>query len=143
MFKLVKILGKGNNVPEIITINAPIGCHVKKNAVYFITGDNISSLRESDVLVKFIPIEDLPEEHERKKVRGYIVTQDMIFEAPTQGDFSEKYVGDGFSFHEDSNNDLVAIMPDNGGDGTIISTDDYAKTGKVLVSFTTHERGSF
>ena len=133
MFKLVKILGKGDSVPEITTINAPITMPIKKGAVYFINGDNICSQKDGMILVKFIPTESLPQGHRKPKVRGYIVTHGMLFEADTDGDFSEKYVGDGITFMEDDNNDLLKITPEEGNDAMIISKDDYERTGKILV----------
>ena len=134
MIKLIKILGKGNNVPEITSVKAPYGRHVTKGAVYFISGGSLSYIKDSDVLVRFIPIESLEDGHKIPLVKGYIVTPGMIFEADTVGDFSEKNVGDNFALYEDSNNDLTAISSDIGSDGNIISMDDHSTTGKVLIT---------
>ena len=138
MIKLVKILGKGNNAPEIVAVKAPYGNRVKKNSIYYIASDGISSNQDCDVIIRFIPIEDLEEGHKEALVKGYFVTPGMIFEADTFGDFSNKPVGDGFSLHPDSDEALSLIMPDNGGDGSIISKENYEKTGKILIAITTN-----
>ena len=135
MFKLVKILGQGTNAPEIIPVSIGLGVRIRKNALYYIASSNLSPIKENAVSLPFIPVEELKEGHNRTTVNGYLVTSNMIFEADTEGDFAYKCAGDGFAFYMDEDEIVEALAPDNGEDGTIISTDDYRKTKKVLAVF--------
>ena len=139
MFKLIKITGGTSNVPEPTYVNvngitpyvAHCAYHVYSGTVSCASSENME-LRD----LKFIALETLPTNSGKKRLCGYYVTENMIFETDFHGNPSGIGAGDCLSFYVDENceynNSGVRDLP--GNDARIIDSTNIAKTGKVLVA---------
>ncbi len=138
MFKLEKILGASDSVPEIISVTAPYGMAINAGYIYFIAQNSLSYERPSDP-VRFCALETLKDGHEAKRVKGFVVTHDMIFEADVNGNFNESNLGDPFSFSRDNSGNMASICRPEEGDGSIEgiiwSKEGFGKARKLHVLF--------
>ena len=138
MFKLVKILGKGNSVPEIITVNSP-EVAVKAGSVYYLSNGCIGPDRTPNPVL-FVSLEALPADHSEKKVHGFLITPGMLFEVDFVGDTNLVSLTDPFILQksDDGYNDAVCntTLSDPDGLGIVYSCENLYKTNKIQVLFT-------
>ena len=134
MFKLIKILGAGNNVPEPIKFPIDGTRAYDKGFIFFII-DGVLTTRSTDKTNrKVILLESIPANSGRDFVWGYYVTDNMVFEVDLcWPDYFP--VGSCLSFHEDDV-DLGIDNLDNcpGEDALVIEDNHSDHTGKVIVT---------
>ena len=139
MFKLLRIVGANNSAPEIITVNAPYATAVHAGNIYYLSNGSVTCDRTSEP-VRFVSLESLDENHNQKKLHGFLVTPGMIFEADFVGDIANMFVSEPFSFHRNDVGDIEAICIPSDGDGNaegiIYSREGSARANKLQVLFT-------
>lgn len=135
MFKLIKILNSKSNAPEIISVpideTQPIAAH----ALYFMRDGKLITQDPEEENIKFMPIESVPSNSGKKSVRGFIITEDMIFEAKVFGLYEDLAVGDGICVHTNDDGVIDCLEPLFGRDARIIYDAMYASTGKIFIAF--------
>ena len=134
MFKLVKINGARINVPETMVFNIDGTATFTAGCLYYLTEEGLmnSPLSESDI--KFIPIETVVKNSGKKKIHGFIVNDDMIFETDIQGDFNSVTPGLPLVARQDTNGSLCGVEASPGNDAMLISKESAAQNRKVLVA---------
>ena len=136
MFKILKILNSGTNVPEPeifpcdVTIAAPAGSALSLNSD---TGHlAIGEPYETPFCV-------LAEDHKSGTARAmcYRITPDMILEAPVFGDPLKLYNGAGIILHSDPKHGLCGVSDsEDTRIATVYSTNGAKKYGdKILIYF--------
>ena len=134
MFKLIKILGAGSNVPEPIKIPIDGVRSYEKGFLFFLVDGQLTTTYSDKSDRRVILLESIPENSGRKFVWGYYVTDNMLFEVDlcNPGYFP---VGTSMCFHEDDIEKGVDNLDDCAGDDALIVEDnDPAHTGKVIVA---------
>ena len=119
MFKLKKILGARNNNPEIVEIDVVVAADCIPGRLYIFNGDNLCLHNGTKSNVVFIPIEYAPGDYTQRRIRGYYVSSNMIFETKVHGETSGCYCGNTYKAHI---NDMD--MPES-VDGIEISYGDF------------------
>ena len=131
MFKLKKILGARCNAPEIVEITIQLSCDVHAGKIYTFATQVITNHDGTERLVAFIPIEDVYGYGEVKKIKGYYVTSNMIFEGKFFGNITFVAPGICVGAHLDDNDLIDGVSSGSGTFAFIVSTDEYEKTGNV------------
>ena len=134
MFKLIKITGARTNVPEPIIINIDGATPYTAGNLYFLADDTASNVPASDYDLKFIPLESVQRNSGKKKLCGYIVNENMIFETDIYGDFTDIKVGNILTGHIDDNEDICGADSLSGNDVMLISKDEVRAKQKILVA---------
>ena len=134
MFKLIKITGSRTNVPEPIILNIDGVTPYTAGNLYFIGDDTLSNTAFSDFDLKFIPLESVGENSGKKKLCGYIVNENMIFETDSYNDFTSIKVGNILTGHLDENGDICGANSNSGNDVMLISKDEVRTSRKILVA---------
>lgn len=129
MFKLKKILGARCNAPEIVEISAEVSGEVCPGNFYYFFSQRIIDHDGAEHANVFTPIERVSGESEVKKIKGYYVTGDMIFEGKLFGNAINLGVGDCVEAHLNDGNLLDGIGVNDGTFAFIDSLDSYAETG--------------
>ncbi len=134
MFKLVKISGAKNNVPEFIRM--PISANTKHTAgcLYYIENGVLALPTTYTGLMPFIPVESVGENDGRTDILGYLVTPDMVFEAPIDGDLSLVHVGAERDFLKNDDDEVYGVSADGGTSFLLLNIDDLYKKRTVLTS---------
>ena len=144
MFKLVKTLNSTKCAPEITEIRSVPYSPVYKNHLYYYQLGRLSTMREQEGAILFVPIEDKPRTKESQIIRGFFVTPDMIFECDTiiDDEIEENYewrAGEWVSIYEDpttySYTGITGPIDEKGV--FIVDAEDLAERGTVLVRFKT------
>ena len=139
MFKLLKILGKDDSVPEITTVNPPYQEAIKAGSVYYVSNGSITPDRTPNPVL-FVSLETLPADHTEKKVHGFLITPGMLFEADFEGDTSLVSLTDPFILHKSDDGYIDAVcntsLSDPNGLGIIYSYENLFETNKIQVLFT-------
>ena len=132
MFKLKNILGAKNNVPEIVNIKVGYGSPILEGCIYFIANGSIS-IERPEKPVRFLAMETLEEGHTKEKVRGFVVTDGMIFEANADSSISIANIGDPLSFARDERGNITGVCTLDNGDGNSEGILFSRSSGKVDV----------
>ena len=132
MFKLLKITDSGASAPEIITINATNSMECRANHVYTVKGGTLHAPLHNDGFL-FVPIEDLPMESEIEKIRGYLVSPNMLFETSFVGPATNTYAGDNVSASVDDSGIATGITNEPGTFATIIDMSTQKQNGRVII----------
>jgi hypothetical protein len=133
MFKLVKILGSRTNVPDICEIPIDGVAKCMKDCPYYLVDGALTAIAtNTKERLVFIPIEDIPANSGRKKVKGYYVTPDMIFEAQYSEDPALSCLGETASYFTD-NEANIGVGTIEGSDLKIVNIDSLYITGLVHV----------
>ena len=139
MLKLVKILGKDDSVPEIITVNPPYKEAIKAGNVYYLSNGCITPDRTANPVL-FVSLEALPADHSKKKVHGFLITPGMLFEADFVGDINLVSLTDPFILHKNDDGYIDAVsntsFSDSNAFGIVYSYENLFKTNKIQVLFT-------
>ena len=133
MFKLIKIMGAGSNVPEPIKFPIDGVRSYNKGYLFSVVDGRLTTLNDNKMNRRFIVLESIPENSGRDFIWGYYVTDNMVFEVDLCN--PEYYpVGTSMMFHEDDL-DLGIDNLDNatGDDALIIEENHPDITGKVIV----------
>ena len=136
MFKLIKIVGARTNVPEPVYLECDGVTPYKKGAAYYVFSGMIATIpseNENTPDIKFIPLETLERNSGKKKVCGFFVNENMIFEADLNGDASDISVGDCLCFYPDTEGENTAVDSAIGFDARLIDKTSTPE-GKVLVA---------
>ena len=134
MFNLIKINGARTNVPEPIILDIDGVKPYTAGNLYFIGDDTVSNLPFSAYDLKFIPLETIPANSGKKKICGYFVNENMIFETEIYGDFTSILVGNILAGHTDANEDICGAEGSLGEDIMLISKAEVKAKHKVLVA---------
>ena len=134
MFKLVKINGARTNVPEPIILNTDGNTAYLAGAVYYINENTISTSALSDVDLKFIPLETVAANSGKNTLYGYIVTENMVFEADIYNDYTKAKVGNTLLAYADNDGNLIGVDSSSGYDAMLLSKDEAKTKRKVLVA---------
>lgn len=135
MFKLIKIMGAGSNVPEPIKFPVDGVRSYEKGRVFFLSdGQPTTSVGVDKTNRRVVLLESIPANSGRDFIWGYLVTDNMVFEADLC--YPEYYpVGTCMAFHEeDMNFGYDGIDNMIGEDALIVEDNDSARTGKVIVT---------
>lgn len=132
MFKLVKLLNGKHCAPEIVEVRAfePFN-YIAGNMYFFETGALVKE--EGDK--KFIPIESLPAKSGRENIKGFFVTEDMIFEVDLGEGEDELCASQTFDCQYDSNNHCVGVARSLGSFATVLDASEQYTRNKALVYF--------
>ena len=134
MFKLVKINGARINVPETFVIDIDGTTPYTAGCLYFIAYGGISNQPYEEGSFKFIPLETIPKNSGIKKLRGFIVNSDMIFETEIAGGTLNVGLGDIIAACKNSDGDMDSVDSLHGSDAKLISKDSALIDRKVLVA---------
>ncbi len=135
MFKLIKILGGRTNVPEIISLRAEEYTEYRANCVYYLAEGIVNTTCYSGSDPIFIPIENIAADDHKPYVRGYFVSEEMIFETNMAGELGEVGVGSFVAPNIDESEITVGVTSDAGYFAVIVSMDEVLDDGKVLIRF--------
>lgn len=139
MFKLVKIMGSGANVPEPICINFDGSSASVAGSIYYMNDGTISPSADNSYEPLVYALQNLELEGDDIRALCYIITPDMLFEAEVVNKPKNVLTGKPIKFAFGSEGDAYAISTDVTSDedivGTVINSDSYEATGKVLVRF--------
>ena len=131
MFKLIKILNSGRNVPEPMKIHKNTGINLPAGTP-FSTDSGIAIYSDAYVAPRYISFADSPADEDL--VVCYEVSPDMLFEAEIHGTPSEAFPGDCLGYQvvggipsgvstEDRNDHIIAVNLNgavNSGDKVIV-----------------------
>ena len=131
MFKLKKILGARYNAPEIVEIAIEVNSECHPGYFYVFNGQKLLDHDGTECKNVFTPIESVIGNGEVKKVKGYYVTKDMIFEGKLFGNVALLGVGDAVEAHFNDANLVDGVLVTEGTFAYIESIDDYENTGNV------------
>lgn len=131
MFKLKKILGARCNAPEIVEITAEVTGEVRPGRFYYFSAQRIIDHDGMEYTNVFTPVESVYGESEVKRIKGYYVTGDMIFEGKLYGNAINVGVGDCVEAHLNDANLLDGVGVNDGTFAFIDSLDSYGDNGKV------------
>lgn len=134
MFKLVKINGARTNVPEPTTFAVKTTENYLAGCIYYVNNDCVSVSPSSDVDLKFIPLETVKIGSGKKRICGYIVNEDMVFETNIYNDHTNAKVGNALLAYADDNGQLVGVDSETGYDALLLSKDEAKSGKKVLVA---------
>ena len=139
MFKLVKIMSSGANVPEPIYVNFDGSCASVAGSVYYLTDGTISPTQDNGYEPLIYALQNLELEGDDIRALCYAITPDMIFEAEVSNSPKNLLTGKPFKLTFGGDGDACAISTDVSSPeeavGTIININSYESTGKVLVRF--------
>jgi len=135
MFKLVKLLNGKHCAPEIVEVRAfePFN-YVAGNMYFFRSGALVKELNEKGDK-KFIPIESLPAKSGRETIKGFFVTEDMIFEVDLGEGDEELCVTYFYDCQYDSNEHCVGVARVPGSFATVLDASEQYTRNKALVYF--------
>lgn len=136
MFKLVKLLNGKHCAPEIVEVRAfePFN-YIAGNMYFFETGCLIKEMVDGYDNKKFVPIESLPANSGRENIKGFFVTEDMIFEVDLGEGDDELYASQTFDCQYDSNNHCVGVARSFGSFATVLDASEQYTRNKALVYF--------
>ena len=134
MFKLVKINGARTNVPETITFAVKNTENYLTGCLYYVNNDYVSSTPSSEDDLKFIPLETVKAGSGKKKICGYVVTDNMVFETDIYNDYTSAKVGSALLAYTDDDGHLVGVDSESGYDAMLLSKDEAKSRKKVLVA---------
>lgn len=134
MFKLVKITGARTNVPEPTILTIDGNSTFLAGAIYYVNEDTVSTSPASEVDLKFIPLETVKAGSGKKKICGYIVTANMVFETDLYNDLTKAKVGNTLLAYADDDGHLTGVDSEPGYDAMLLSKDEANTKNKVLVA---------
>ena len=95
-------------------------------------------VNQGDCLVindtKVIPLEHIPENSGKKTLRGYFITEDMVFETPVSGDLNNITVGKYVDCNVDAATNIIGVTNYTGTFAMILNKDAAKSEQKVLVA---------
>ena len=117
MFKLIKILNSGVNVPEGASVYAG-EVKIKSGALYTLEG-GLSSCSEGDT-----PTHVALSHGTDRKGMAYVyeIYPNMLFEAEFIGDPATLKAGDGLGIYSDTDGCAVSVKPSASGIATVVDT---------------------
>lgn len=131
MIKLKKILGARCNAPEIVEIETEIGGECRPGQFYFLYGHKLLDHDGTEQKAVFVPIETVIGDGQLTKIKGYYVTEEMIFEGKLYGNFAGIGIGDCVEPHLNDANIIDGVAVTEGMFAFIVSIDEYSETGNV------------
>ncbi len=134
MFKLIKINGSKNNVPELVKV--PIDTTVKytKGCLYYMWEGKLICPDLITRVLPFIPVETVEAGSGRTDILGYFVTHNMVFEAPIEGDLELPFVGAERDLLRAVSDDAIGVSTESGNALRIINIDEMETRGVVLTT---------
>ena len=138
MFKLKKILGARNNNPEIVEVEVTTTIDCVPGRLYCISAGSINIHAGMKASVIFTPIEYVAGDYTKKKVRGFYISPDMVFETKMYGDIANYTVGSVLEAHVNENGEFPysdGVVASYGDFALVHDVSDYNNTGKVSVRF--------
>ena len=137
MFKLVKILSSGPNVPEPIRVRHNSNDEVTRGCIYHLDSDYVSAdSYENGPLV--LSLQNIEYDSDIDTLLCYLITSDMIFEATVKNKPESVTIGQKFCIAKNNYSQPCLVsttLSDDEANGIIIDNFDYNRTGKVLVKF--------
>ena len=135
MFKLIKILGAKCNAPEIVEVETEFGFECIPGRFYNLDGGSMFDCDGDETSLMFAPIERVTGKGTGTviKVKGYYVTEDMVFETKLYGGLGNIRSGSLISPYQ---NDVDIVMGVSSAVGTfdyVMDTKDYENTGNITV----------
>lgn len=96
MFKLKKILGAKNSVPEIRMWDNDATCFIQAGYIYVLRDGTLTTELENTLsnYRKVIPIMSMSDSESQEPIAGYLVTSDMVFEVDLDKNATHLNVGD-------------------------------------------------
>ena len=132
MFNLVKISDSGASAPEIISINVSNSIECRANHVYTVKSGALTSPLSGDGFL-FVPIETRSITSSADKLRGYMITPNMLFEAKIIGSVTNLRIGDNVSSNIDDGGVAIGVTADPGDFATIIDMSSQKINGKIII----------
>lgn len=134
MFKLIKILNSGVNVPEPCRIAKESAAEIKMGSALILDGGYATNCPET-VRPEYIALEDSGAG--KTYVLAYTVSENMIFETPITDSPEALTEGVSVTLSQDDNGAAVAVSATtDSGVAKIVSLDGAAKAGdKISVKF--------
>ena len=136
MFKLVKMLNGKYCAPEIVEVKMVRTFPYFAGAMYFYeSGSLVRDMPGGDHIKKFIPIESLPMNSGKGTIKGFFVSEDMIFEADVEED--EEIIDTTFTYdcYYGDEDHCIGVSTSMGSFATILDASEQRTRGKVLVYF--------
>ena len=134
MFKLIKINNGRMNVPEMV--NAPMDStsEFKAHCLYYVSCGTLSTSKSEENDPPFIPIESVPIDSPQAYIRGYFVTEDMVFETTVEGQPVAGLVGTVLEGHYGDSGGIESLEPTPGTTALVLSDFSLFEDGKVTVA---------
>lgn len=134
MFKLIKINNGRMNVPEIVDAPMDSTLEFKAHCLYYLSSGTLSTSPSNETDPLFIPIESRPIDSPQAYIRGYFVTEDMIFETTVQGNPVPGCVGTVLEGHYGDSGAIECLEPTPGSTALVLSDFSLFTDGKVTVA---------
>ena len=134
MFKLVKITGARINVPELAVVDIDGTSPYFFGCCYYFTQGTVLSYPTNEDDLKFIALEEIPQNSGKKTLLGYFVTENMVFETEIYNDHTKVKVGDSLLLYSNTLGHSIGADAEVGYDMKLLNKDEAATTGKVLVA---------
>lgn len=134
MFKLIKILNSGVNVPEPCRLTKDSDTAIKMGAALVLSSGAAAYCGENEA-PEFISMEDA--EAGKSYVTAFQVTEGMLFEAAVSTDPAALYVGAGVALAKDTDGATTVLGAESAsGIAKIVSLDGAAEIGdRITVKF--------
>ena len=133
MFKLIKILNSGSNVPETVNMTYG-GIGGKKGAPLSLYEGNVCECAETE-MPKYVALKD-PQDFD-SQLMCYRITPDMVFETTITGTPSDSLLGQKVTLYKNDGCIVTGVTDNtNSGVATVIALNGARKSGdKISVSF--------
>ena len=141
MFKLVKILNSGVNVPEPVKVQYVGSRIIKSGCIYYWNQGTISCDKIADNDDLIYVLQNANKGGEKTYVCCYVIKPNMIFEVDVYDKPSIIYAGEPFTLKLNNEKGAYTIKTEILDDddevayGKIIDIINYESTGKVLIRF--------
>lgn len=132
MFKLIKIKNGRTNVPELVDVPMDGTSEFRAHCLYYVSSGTLITSRITENDLPFIPIESFPIDSTSAYIRGYFVTEDMVFETKVYGKPVGGLVGTILEGHYGDGGSIDGLEPTEGTTAMVLS--DFALFTEGLVS---------
>ena len=138
MFKLKKIIGAKNSIPEITTFyNDASNTEVTAGCIYMLDNSTLACelLEDNTKEVKFLSLITVRGVEEYHLVPGILITRDMVFEADCDDSLSHVTVGDKVNLAYGYEGDIAKVTAsDDATDAIVVDISNFNKK-KIDIMF--------
>ena len=134
MFKLIKILNSGVNVPEISKLEKPSSLKIKRGSALILNGGLAANCSETQAPA-YIAISDA--DNGTEEVVCHAVNSDMLFETTVNASPEALLIGNKVTLGKDSDSNICCVSATTAsGVATIVDLMGAGKSGdKITVKF--------
>lgn len=135
MFKYIRTMNSCQSVPEIVKIQVPINLEFCEGEICSVNEAGQLTYSIASSYVKYLVLENKKENESKAELRCMRILPGMLFEADLSEDgFEYLAIGNTFELSTKNSHNLF-VGPLTGNDVEIISTLNYPKGRKVIVTF--------